>query len=262
MLKMSYREKIVALVLIVLVIVLIFVMWPIKTLREKIKTDTANRDTIKVTYDDYNRQINEIPVIEENIKKIYSESKDLNKDFSVHRENFQIDEYVQNILNKDEYKDGDKNKMEIKSGFAQVDADAGDFDFYYYEPTVIEYPILENADTNGTLLNDTNPELFKKVENAVLMETLEGQEVEIHDCTFSAKFTKEALYKFIDDLEKDDKGVRVVGLNIGDYRFGNLNPEKIAAMESTAFQDMIGYSEGSIVLEFYTMEAIQEPRLD
>lgn len=261
MLKMSYREKIVALVLIVLVIVLIFVMWPIKTIRENIKKDTQQMESVQDIYDEKNRQINEIPILEKNITKIYDESKDLNKDFSKHLENNQIDEYIQSILNhENDYRDGDKNIFFIDKELDVDYADKDKFDFYYFKPSVIEYPILENANTNGTLLKDTNPVLFAKVENSLLGDTLEAQEIEKHSSEIQVKFTKEGLFKFIDELSKN-KGMRVVEVTISNYRFGNLkSTELVNAIDENA--DNKGYTTGTIKFEFYTMQQIQEPKFD
>jgi len=260
MLKMSYREKIVALVLIVFVIILIFVMWPIKNIRANIKTDTEKRDTVKVDYDENNRKINEIPTIENNIKKIYEDSKDLNKDFEVHLDNFQIDEYIQKILNKDnDYRDGDKNTVQVEKSFIQSDAETDTLEYYCVIPDVITYPILESADTNGTLMKDTNPVLFDKVENAVVIKSLENQTIEVHRATIDLKFTKEGIFKFIDQMKKDT-GVRIVEFKIDDYRFGNQKP--VEGVEFVEDLDMKGYSTGTMTLEFYTMQQIQEPRFE
>jgi len=259
MLKMSYREKVVALVLIVLVIVLIAVMGPIKSLRASIKNHEAEQKTITVTYDEKKAIIDEIPDIEQNIKDLYDQSKDLNKDFAVHRENFQIDQYIQQILNKDnDYKAAGKNTFEIIDSFTQENAGDGNVEFYFYKPSVITYPILENADINGTLTKTRYPEQYAKIENALVMSNLSSQKVETHSATFSCKFTKDALFKFIDDMKKNDTGVRITNIEIKDYTFGAMNVRN--GQENA--QENRGYSEGKITFVFYTMESIDEPVLD
>lgn len=260
MLKMSYREKVVALVLIVLVIILIFVMAPIKMIRQNIKEDTKTMETVKVDYDENNRKINEIPGIEANINKIYDESKDLNKDFSAHLENVQIDEYIQSILNNDKYKKDGKFIMKIEGAFDMDDPETSNLEFYFYGPEVLEYPILENADTNGTLLKDTDPSLFEKFENAVYMSKLESQMIEKHSASFTASFTKEGLFQFIDQLKDENKGVRITSLSIDSYRFGNMKTDELQRAIDAA--DLKGYTTGTFDLEFYTMQQIQKPVLD
>lgn len=261
MLKMSFREKVVALVLIILVIVLIFVMGPIKMIRNNIETDEKKKEKIQVEYDDIQRKIKSIPTYENNITKVYNESKDLSKPFSLHKENFQIDEYVQGVLNKDNdyIKDG-KPIMEVYGTFKQDDFEAEELEFYCYVPEVVSYPILENADVNGNMLEKTNPELHEKVENSVTIASLTPQSVERHQAAFGAKFTKEGLYKFMDQLRKDDPGMRIVELVINDYKFGNVTPEVLEL--DPALKKWEGYSVGAIAIEFYTMQQIQEPVFD
>ncbi len=267
--KLSYREKWVLLVVTVLLIVLIFVLAPIKTIRGNIEKHKDQYNEIKVVYDENNRLINEIPSIEKNITKIYTDSKDLNKEFIVHKENFQIDQYLQEFVNTSDFKDGDKNKFEVIGEFSQEDADASKLEFYYYSPSILTYPILENADVNGDLLFSTDEALYKKVINAVGMKQLENQEIEKHSATVKVKFTKEALFAFLDGLQKKDTGMRVTKVAIDRYTFNPENLQNLAIAindssndSSEELGDMTGYSKGEITFEFYTMQQIQEPKFD
>jgi len=259
--KISYREKIVLLVVVVLTVILIFVMWPIKNLRASIKEHQATHAAVKEVYDENHRIINEIPKIEANITKIYDESKGINDTFVLHKENFEIDEYVQNILNNsDKFKGTDKNKFEVLSSFVQSEAVADTLSFYYSKPSVITYTILENADINGDLLEKNDPALYKKVNDAVIIEELEEQEVELHQGTISARFTKDSLFDFIDLLEEKETGIIVDNVTITDYHFNNDQPAEFYA--DPVNKDLEGYTDGIVALSFYTMEEIQEPVFD
>lgn len=258
--QLSYREKIVLLVVTIFLVVLIFVMWPIKTIRGNITEHEKKYETVKTEFDNNNRLIDEIPVIEGNITKIYDKSKDLNKEFIVHNENFQIDQYLQKFVNDAKFIDGDKNKFEITGSFKQENAKAKDLEFYYYSPVVVTYPILENADVNGNLLATTDNALYKKVTNAVCMSNLEKQNIEIHSASADVKFTREGLFAFIDGLKEQDTGVRVVSVTIGDYTFGQLENENITLDPAAA--DMKGYTTAQVKFEFYTMQQIQKPVFD
>lgn len=250
--NLSYREKIGLLVLIVALVIIIFVAWPIKTIRANIKTHEKEKEEVQVVYDEKNRLINQIPTIEKNIKKVYDESKDYSSQFTIHRENFEIDKYVQEIINADNYKGSGKHKVQIERSFTQDDAIAAPLEFYYYTPNVVVYPILEAADTNGNLLEKTDKELNDKLNNALVISSLEAQEVELHTASMDMKFTKEGLMALEDELKEKETGVRIVEVIIKDYSFGS-------AAEITIDPEDKDYSEGTVVFEFYTMQQIQEP---
>lgn len=247
--KLSYREKIGLLIFIVAIVIIIFIAWPIKLIRANIDSHTTERDGIKVKYDETKRLIAQIPTIENNIDKVYAESEGLSKEFTVHRENFEIDKFIQGILNEGKYTDGGKNKMEINGDFTEENAVASELEFYYFVPNVVTYPILEAADTNDNLMESTDKELYDRVTNALIIEELEPQEVEIHNATINMRFTKDALFAFEDELKKLDTGIRITSVTIEDYRFGALSeiPEEV------------GYSEGDVTFSFYTMQQIQKP---
>lgn len=247
--KLSYREKIGLLIFIVAVVIIIFIAWPIKTIRANIETHTTERDNIKIKYDETKRLVAQIPTIENNITKLYTEVEGLSEEFTVHRENFEIDKFVQEIINKSDYIDGDKNKMEVDGDFVESDAEASELEFYYFKPDVVVYPILEAADTNGNLMESTDKELYDRVTNALIIDELEPQNVEIHNAEINMRFTKDALFAFEDELKKLDTGIRITSVTIDDYRFGSLSE----------IPEDVGYSDGKVTFSFYTMQKIQEP---
>lgn len=247
--KLSYREKIGLLVVIVLLVIIIFVAWPIKTIRGNIKEHEAQREKIQVDYDDTQRKIAQITTIEGNINKIYDETKGLSEKFFGHVDNINMDKYLEGVLNKEPYIKNGKNQLEIVDQLAINDADAGEIPFYYYAPNVITYPILEAADTNGNLLETTDEVLYEKVLNAVTLDEAENQTVEVRIVSVPMKFTKEALLALEDELKAKETGVRISGVTIDDYTFGQV---------SEVPEDK-GYSEGEVIFKLYTMQQIQKP---
>ena len=247
--KLSYREKIGLLVVVVLVVIIVFIAWPIKTIRGNIKTHEAQRTEVQAVYKDTQRKIAQIPAIEGNINKIYDETKGLSEKFFGHVDNINLDKYFEGLLNKEPYVKGGKNQLEIVDKFTIDDAGDGEIPFYYYVPNVITYPILEAADTNGNLLETTDKALYDKVMNAVSMDEAEKQTVEVRTVSVPMKFTKEALLALEDELKSKETGVRISGVKIEDYTFGQV---------SEVPEDK-GYSEGEVEFKFYTMQQIQKP---
>lgn len=247
--KLSYREKVGLLILVVLAVVIVFIAWPIKLARTNIKTHTAEREKIQKEYDDTQRLIAQIPTIEGNINSIYDETKGLSEKFSPHMNNIEFAKYFETLLNKEPYKKAGKNTLEITGGLKVADADTGEVPFYYYEPDMVIYPILEAADTNGNLLETTDKALYDKYVNAFEMSELDSQDVEVRTISVPMKFTKESLLALEDELKKNETGVRISSVKISDYTF---------AYVSEVPEDK-GYSEGEVTFVFYTMQQIQKP---
>jgi len=247
--KLSYREKVGLLIVIVLAVIIVFIAWPIKVIKGNIKDHKAERETIQVTYDDTVRKINEIPGIEANINSIYENSKGLSEKFVDHMDNINFDKYFETLLNKEPYKKNGNNALEITGGISIENADAGEVPFYFYTPDVITYPILEAADTNGNLIETTDKALYDKAMNALNMNELESQDVEVRTVTIPMKFTKEALLALEDELKKNETGVRISSVKIEDYTFNYI----------TEIPEDKGYSNGEVTFVFYTMQQIQKP---
>ena len=247
--KLSYREKIGLLIVIVLAVIIVFIAVPIKTIKGNIKAHTEEKETVQTEYDETQRLIAQIPGIESNIKKVVEESKALSKDFYAHAENVELDKLFEEVLNKAPYVEGGKNNIEITGNYNIDDAEADEFPFYCYVPDVVTYPILEKADTNGNLLETKDKALYEKAVTAVKISELQAQNIEVHRATVPMKFKKEALLSFEDELKSKLTGARIVSVKIDDYTFANASdvPEEK------------GFSDGEVVIEFYTMQQIQDP---
>ena len=249
--KLSYREKVGLLIVIVLTVIIVFIAWPIKTIKANIKAHKEEQATVKVEYDETQRKIAEIPVIEGNISKIYEDSVNLSKKFSEHKDNTTFGKYFEELLNKEPYtkKTNGRNSLEIIKEFKISDAGTGEVPFYYYTPDVITYPILQAADTNGNLMETTDKALYDKTQNALNMSTLEEQAVEVRNITVPMRFTKEALLALENELKDKETGARITSVKIDDYTFNYV----------TEIPEDKGFSEGEVTFVFYTMQQIQKP---
>jgi hypothetical protein len=247
--KLSYREKVGLLIVVVLAVIIVFVAWPIKTIKANIKNHKEEQIAVQAEYDETQRKIAEIPVIEGNINAVYESSKGLSDKFVEHMDNIEVIHYFENLLNKEPYKKSGKNDLEVKGGLTVSDAGTGEIPFYYYKPDVITYPILQAADTNGNLLETNDKALYEKTQNALAMSELENQTVEVRTVTVPMKFKKDALLALEDELAKNETGIRISAVNIDDYTFNYI----------TEIPEDKGYSTGTVTFEFYTMQRIEKP---
>ncbi|MBQ5988015.1 MAG: hypothetical protein IJL67_00795 [Oscillospiraceae bacterium] len=247
--KLSYREKVGLLIVVVLAVIIVFVAWPIKTIKANIKAHKEEQTTVKAEYDETQRKIAEIPVIEGNINALYESSKGLSEKFVEHMDNIEVAHYFETLLNKEPYKKSGKNDLEIIDGLTVSNAGTGVIPFYYYTPDVITYPILEAADTNGNLLETTDKALYEKTKDALAYSEFEQQTVETRTVTVPMKFKKDALLALEDELAKNETGIRISSVEIDDYTFNYI----------TEIPEDKGYSTGTVTFEFYTMQQIQKP---
>jgi len=247
--KLSYREKIGLLIVVCLAMIIVFIAAPIRLIKANIKDHKEEKQTVQTEYNDVKDKIAEIPKIEKNIESAYEASKGLSADFTEHRENIAISKYIEELFNKDPYIKGGKPQLEVINKLEIKDATNDEIPFFYYTPNVVLYPIVEKADTNGTLLKDTDSALYEKSVKAVFMEELEAQEIEVRKVTVPVKCAKEALMALEDELRKNETGVRLTKVNLEDYTFG---------AEAEKPEDK-GFSEGELELTFWTMQQIQKP---
>lgn len=247
--KLSYREKVGLLIVVVLAVIIIFIAWPIKTIKANIKAHKEEQIAVQAQYDETQRKIAEIPVIEGNINAIYESSKGLSEKFVEHMDNIEVIHYFETLLNKEPYKKSGKNDLELTGGLQVTEAGTGTVPFYYYVPDVITYPILQAADTNGNLLETTDKELFEKTQNALAMKEFSEQTVEVRTVSVPMKFKKDALLALEDELSKNETGIRITAVTIDDYTFNYV----------TEIPEDKGYSNGTVTFEFFTMQQIQKP---
>jgi len=120
--KLSYREKVGLLIVVVLAVIIVFVAWPIKTIKANIKNHKEEQIAVQAQYEETQRKIAEIPVIEGNINAVYESSKGLSDKFVEHMDNIEVIHYFENLLNKEPYKKSGKNDLEVTGGMSVADA--------------------------------------------------------------------------------------------------------------------------------------------
>ncbi len=257
--KLNYREKLFLLIFSVVVLVIIFCAWPIRSLRKKIEQNESKREIVLADWEEKHRLIDEIPNIEKQIEKLYNESSEYSKIFIESKTNDEVDQYVADILNDAaEYVNKNnllENSVEIYGKDEIMEQKDLPLEFSYYSPLVVSYPIMQAADINGNLMETENKDLYEKCLNATKIETLEAQDVEIHEQEIEVVCNKTGFLKFIDKLAEVDSGIKVVNIKVDspEYNFR----EEIEAQPPFDIQP--GYSKISITIRYYTMQKIAKP---
>lgn len=254
--KLNYREKLFLLIFSVIVLVIIFCAWPIRTLRQKIAANETTRKEVYDVYTDTKKKIDEIPNLEKQIEQLYNESSEYSKIFIESKSNDEVDKYVADVLNDaTEYvcRNMKDNTVELYGEEKIEDAESEGLEFSYYAPLVVNYPILQAADINGNLMETENKELYDKCINATKIEELEVQEVEVHSQQLSLVCTKAGLLKFLDRMAEIDSGIKIVEIDID-------NPEYNFKENTQQPSDVqVGFSIVQMRIQYYTMQKIAKP---
>jgi hypothetical protein len=236
--KMSYRDRVILLVVIVVALVLCGIFLIVKPTTTKITQNKASLATAQAEVDRINGIIEQVPILGDTIESEYQESKTYAESFAEGRDTYEADQFIQEYLNN--------NNIEVTS-FTVNQPGTETIDFYSYAPNVITYPLLEAADLNGDIAAAT----AEKLKTSTVFADLESQTVESYSVDIQFNGKKEDILALLDNVKDIDENVLVTNVSIADYTFnadGNDSSEK-------------GYSTGSMNVTFYVLEPLAEPVL-
>lgn len=246
--KLNYRDKIILLVFVMLVIIIVFVAWPIKGTKDKIKVNEQTFASVSKVKEDYERRIAQIPVLEGRITKVYEEAAPLSDIFIEPMESYKRDQYMQKFF--------DENKAEVVGSYSVPLSESTKLEYASYTPHVVVYPILEAAEMNaeGSLFMEIDENRAKALGRALDIKTIEAQDVESSQVVTSVKVKKEDLMKFLDAVKNASTGIRITQLSVADYTFGKIEKEPDP--------ENIDYALVTLTINFYSMQKVQEPIFD
>lgn len=274
--KLNYRDRVILLIIIALVIILGGFFGLIKPRYNDIKENKATRDTVQAEWDGLDAKIQQIPTLRDNIKTTKADADEISKMFYTASsfkdadgnsllgdelissiQPYQLDKYMQKIMDEANLK-----VMTMEAGSIQDTT----FDYYYYTPTVPTTAILDLADLNGNY----TAEIAKKFEesNAIAERTVEN--VFVQQYGVNVKATKDDLWNFMTTINDMDKAIRIDSISISDTDFGT-DPETGKLLpESETMKSKYGDSAGkdsgisqvTMVLNLYSVYELDEPVLE
>ncbi len=261
--KLNYRDKIIAGVLLAIVILLIGFFVPVKNMNNKNKSDKkilAEKQTIKA---DYEAKIAKIPSLQESIRSLYNEASDATKIFvplDEVKSQIKVDSYMQ--------KYADECKIKIKN--LELGASTVTPLNYYYTSSKDNFSALrDQADVNGTLK--------KEYEASVAESTALSQRAKesVIKTQYAMKITgtKENIWKYLEAIKNFDKAVVINSVTLNDYTFGK-DAAKKAGVELPESKDgeevsvqageivIRNTSEAQIILSLYSVIEMEEPDVE
>ena len=262
--EMSYRDKMVILIISIIVILVAGFFALIKPTYNKMVEDTATYETTKTEWDGIKQKLDAIPSLKEGITKMYQDSKkdaavlknaaygDVDKEYDTKKVNFGLDQFLQQAI--------DDNSLEVAS-FAVDDASASKIEYNYYTPNVVTYALMESGDVNGTYAEQISEllatgEILKEREVATVMK---------NSVTLNVKGTKENLMTFLDTIKENENALNISTVAISDYEFKDGATREVTDAEGNvqvvADPNAEGKSVMNIVIDFYNAKEIDNPDL-
>lgn len=238
--KMSYRDRMIALVGVVVALVLIGIFVIVKPMATKISSNKATLASVKSEEDRINGIIEQLPTLADTINTEYNDSKSYAEGFAQSRVPYEVDQFIQEYFNT--------NQVEVLS-LATEDSSAETIEFYSYTPNVVTYPLLEAADINGDIATAT----AEKLKTSTVFSNLEAQEVEMYSLTIGFNGKKDNILALLDAIKDIDENVLITQTTVDDFTFG--------ANAESGSNTLKGYSTGSMTINFYVLEPLSEPVL-
>lgn len=208
--KLNYRDKIIAAILIAITILLIGFFALIKPKYKDVQTHQKALKDVKKTEAEIKAKIDEIPGLKKTILQIYEDTSAITANF-VPIDDVQdpvvIDKYMQEFA--------DKAKAKLRSVELQQ-AKLTPINYYYTSKEDVFAEMRKAADADGSLakeyaaLTAESTAISQRAKESV-MQTQYG--INIHG-------TKKAVWAYLEELKKFDKTASIDSINMTDYSFG------------------------------------------
>lgn len=261
--EMSYRDKMILLIIAVVVIVVggIFAL-----IRPKYKAYVADKETYKTTkteWDGIDAKLQQIDPLKDTITQTRNKAAEtaelfvndalasVNEKYDAKEAYYQVDQYLQGSV--------DDSKLRITE-YKLSDVSSENLDYYYYTPDVVTYALLEAGDFNGNYAKDVT-ELM--MENMVL-SGVEPVEMLAQTVDITVEGKKEGLMAFLKAIKDNPETILVTAIQVDDYQFLGSEDEDNGQQPGaqTTVKEGEGISKMNLTVTLYNAKAIDEVKFD
>ncbi len=264
--EMSYRDKVILIVLLIILVLVGGFFALIKPKYQSWKDSKALYETTKTEWDGIEQKKNQIPILQKNIKESYGDYKKIaqifvnnafvtaNKTWTNEKTSYEIDQYLQPVI--DEF-------SLVVDNMALQDVKEETIEYYYYEPDVLTYSLLEAADVNGNY----NAEVAKIMKETTVLSQREVADVMCQPVEITVTTNKENLLNFLNKISEETNAVLVTKVSVDNYQFNDGLEATITGPDGqvmTVVQEAAGgngTSSVTINIAFYNAKPIDEPYL-
>lgn len=241
--KISYRDKIILLSFLVIVILVGGFFLLIKPKNEELKANETEYDKLKTKLESLEKQADQIYEIQEHIVVTHDESLTQAESFSEIRQTDVLDEYVESTL-LNLYNDaGEVSGLKVSPSISYTNPSTATLTYYYYTPSVLTYPIYTAADLNGEFTVQATDALAKSA--AISART--AQTVVASTVTLSYEGTESELTTFLDLIADSEEKVL---LNAIDFTSETITYE----LDGATLKETECELTGSLTFQFYSAQ--------
>lgn len=247
--KLNYRDKVILLAFLSVLVVVAAIFGLIRPKANKIEEDEAALAKVEKEWQEADSKIQAIPGLQDVINKSYDDSKKLSDDFidrTLIDEPYEFDKYMQEYVDKC---NGDGKIFEAQSvelGSQSTTA----IDYYYFTPGVLTSTMFDAADINGNYQAEIDEQLAKS--NALSQRTKET--IVKTQYGISVNANKEGIWEFLKTINDMKTSIIIDSVSISDYSFG----EDSATPETPSD----GTSQATFVVSLYSVFPMDKPVVD
>ena len=261
---MSYRDKMVILIISVIIIMIAGFFALIKPAYQKFVNDTATYESTKIEWDGIKQKIDAIPGLKNTITTAYNDAKkdaavlkntafgNVDNEYDIKKVNYGLDQYLQQAI--------DDNSLEVQS-VAISDATSKVIEYNVYTPNVVTYALLENGDLNGNYAAD----ITKMLEESSVLKQRTSASILASAVDLSLKGKREDLMNFLDTMKDDTNAIYISGLAISDYTFSGGTSKIVTDEEGNTTEvadpNADGFSELALTIEYCNAKELDKPDL-
>ena len=213
--KLSYRDRIIILIVLIIMILVIGFMLLIKP---KFKDISAAEDSLNNAQSQWNEienKINQVDTIKERVQKKYNESVELGNLF-VDLRAYTLEKFIQEYFNK--------NGVYINTNASYSDPSVITLTPYSINYESLDYSIGQSANLNSTDIEDQTEDV----------NTDESQEQSLPCGTVTIDYyaTRSGLLQFMQDIKESGKTIEIKSLTIGNNSY-NTDPSSVLTGDMT-----------------------------
>lgn len=208
--KISYRDKIILLSFLVIVILVggFFVL--IKPKNEELKKNEKEYEDCKTKLENLEKQADQIYEVQEHIVVTHDEAITQAESFSEIRETDVLDEYVESTL-LNLYNDaGEISGLKVSNSISYTNPSTSSLTYYYYTPSVLTYPIYTAADLNG----EFGVQAADALNKSAAISSRTAQTVVSSTVNLAYEGTEEEVIEFLDLIADSEEKVLLNAIDI------------------------------------------------
>lgn len=239
--KFGYRDRIVLLIVVIVVIFGVGIFAVIRPTWEKLNTNKEIKKNLEGEWSQKLHEFSMIPKRQEIINQKYDAGTKLAAEFTDEMDSVELGKFLQEkFINIDKFREDEVTVVEsVQLG----DKSTASLNYYYFTPSIITYPLYEYADLDGSLAAAAE----EKMKESTLLGARSAQTVGSSSSTVSLSINREdtmALLDAINQYAKDHKDTMMISsVSLKDANFnekyleGDEQPQQQAAPAEPELDD-------------------------